>query len=118
MSDYQKQYYAKNRDKIIARVRAWREAYPERVLRNNLKKRKVTLEQYNEAFLQQNGVCAICGLPEEQDRNLSADHNHSTGKFRGLLCNRCNPALGAFKDNSELLYKAIAYLRQHEDSNS
>lgn len=58
----------------------------------------------------QGGKCALC---EEQcltERELAIDHCHKTGKIRGLLCNRCNMALGAFQDNPLLLEKAIYYL--------
>lgn len=42
---------------------------------------------------------------------VAVDHSHKTGKFRGLLCNACNKGLGFFKDSSELLDKASAYLK-------
>lgn len=54
---------------------------------------------YNELYKQfrklQNGCCAICGKPEEQEgRRLALDHDHQTGVVRGLLCYRCNSGLG------------------------
>jgi hypothetical protein len=76
----------------------------------------LTIEQYNEMLKQQNGVCAICGKEEitkdslRNVRKLSVDHNHKTGKIRGLLCASCNHVLGNAKDNIEILLKAIAYL--------
>lgn len=56
----------------------------------------ITLDQYDEIFEQQNGVCAICGEPEIKKR-LSVDHDHKTGKIRGLLCQRCNFNLGIYE---------------------
>jgi len=56
--------------------------------------------------------CAICGEAVGH-RTRAADHDHITGKFRGILCSRCNPGLGMFKDKPELLRKAAQYL---EDS--
>jgi len=62
----------------------------------------------------QNGKCKICGIVgNDTKRYLMLDHCHTTGKVRGLLCNKCNLALGHFKDSIEIMKKAILYL---EDS--
>ncbi len=64
--------------------------------------------------------CAICGGPPTGSGRGSYmfDHNHKTGKFRGLLCSQCNTGIGLFRDNPELLMKAIAYLKNnHEVAN-
>ena len=64
------------------------------------------------------GGCAICGarqgLGGRNDRRLAVDHNHTTGKVRGLLCDSCNHGLGKFKDDKRLLKIAIAYLEYFE----
>ncbi len=65
----------------------------------------------------QHDVCAICKRPETHMRNehtigLSVDHDHATGKLRGLLCFRCNTTLGRVNDNPELLEQMAAYLRR------
>lgn len=57
----------------------------------------ITLEQYDEMFENQNGVCAICGLVDATGRRLAVDHNHETGKIRGLLCVGCNARLGTLE---------------------
>ena len=54
--------------------------------------------------------CDICG---ETTGIMHRDHDHTTGKFRGVLCSRCNPALGLFRDNKVLVAKALVYLRKH-----
>lgn len=57
--------------------------------------------------------CAICGrtdVPGRWENNLHIDHDHATGKIRGVLCHGCNVAIGHFRDDPELLRKAIAYL--------
>ena len=54
-------------------------------------------------------ICDICGTPPSNKRH-SIDHCHSTGVIRGLLCDACNTGLGKFKDNTNLLQKAIKYL--------
>lgn len=63
----------------------------------------------------QDGRCAICREEETATargrvRSLAVDHDHETGAVRGLLCSRCNTALGLFRDNPALLLEAIAYL--------
>jgi len=74
-------------------------------------------EEYVRLLQAQNGVCCICGQRETAKscgriRNLCVDHDHKTGKVRGLLCDRCNIALGCVKDNILLLYRCIDYLRK------
>lgn len=66
-------------------------------------------------FLQQSGLCGICGLPKTNTRkiSLSVDHDHNTGKVRALLCHKCNRGIGMFGDNLNLLEKAVLYLRKH-----
>lgn len=97
----------------------------EQLRRNREKTRRrsgidVSEEQFQALFAAQSGVCAICGLPETRRRPtsdgtmpLSVDHDHATGQIRQLLCNSCNRGLGDFRDKSELLVAAAAYLRKH-----
>ena len=62
-------------------------------------------------FIAQDGRCAICERDVcEIPRGLYIDHDHKTGKVRGLLCDRCNMSLGGFKDNVIILQNAINYL--------
>ena len=71
----------------------------------------VSIEQYNELFTKQNGNCSICGKNQSViDRRLCVDHRHSDGKIRGLLCGRCNMAIGLLDDSTDLLADAIKYL--------
>lgn len=63
-------------------------------------------EAYEAMLADQGGVCAICG----RDEKLVIDHDHETGEIRGLLCHRCNFALGAVEDDTAILANAIAYL--------
>ena len=70
----------------------------------------ITEDQYVSAYEQQRGMCAICSTVLTTETLV--DHDHSTGKVRGLLCRPCNFALGLFKDNPELLVKAAKYIRQ------
>ena len=74
----------------------------------------LTTDEYEFMLEQQDKVCAICTGVETDPRatRLAVDHDHKIGKVRGLLCKSCNRALGAFKDNPDVLDKAVAYLRR------
>ena len=91
------------RDKVFSRAR-----------KNTFKyDYNLTIEKYNEILQQQGSRCAICGIYQSQlDKNLSVDHNHETGKIRGLLCSKCNFAIGLFNDSKDLLHRAIGYLEK------
>ena len=76
----------------------------------------VTLAEYEELAAYQDWVCWICGKNEVgKDGRLHVDHDHKTGKVRGLLCLRCNSGIGSFLESSELLQRAIEYLRAFND---
>lgn len=60
----------------------------------------------------QDGECAICGRVFESPSDARVDHNHITDVTRGLLCRRCNAALGSLKDSPEILNDAIEYLKE------
>jgi hypothetical protein len=80
----------------------------------------LTMQQWNELFVKQNGLCAICGnwlrLPEnglgKGNGLVHTDHDHRTGKIRGLLCGKCNMGIGLFKDSVDILRSASEYLRK------
>jgi hypothetical protein len=71
----------------------------------------ITLEDYNNMFESQKGCCLGCGIHQsELKQPLCVDHDHSNGKIRGLLCVKCNSALGFLGDNVNTLYNLINYL--------
>ncbi len=85
----------------------------------------ISKDEWQQLYESQDGKCAICGctdVPEERRSNLSVDHAHgphdtargTTDKttIRGLLCQPCNKGLGSFKDDPELLIKAVEYLNK------
>ena len=69
----------------------------------------ISLSQYDELFEAQNGLCAICCKTQKKKR-LAVDHNHETGEIRGLLCDKCNRAIGLLGDSIGNLTRAIDYL--------
>jgi len=72
------------------------------------------LEEYNSIKNRQNNLCAIC-RKKEYEKELSIDHCHKTGKVRGLLCQKCNTAIGLLNDDILLLKKTILYLKNNEN---
>lgn len=76
---------------------------------------KISLDDYNTMVLHQLDKCAICeeDFPDYSSRNV--DHDHITNKVRGLLCSKCNLALGNFKDNILNMQAAMNYLNRASD---
>lgn len=74
----------------------------------------ISIEEYDAMAFGQNNLCAICKTSGTgaSGRRLNVDHDHVTGRIRGLLCHGCNVSLGYFKDSSTLLQAAIDYLNQ------
>jgi hypothetical protein len=117
--------------KVKAQVKRWQQANPERVnatqrLRRAkpevklqaraghlMRKFGLTLEQYDAMLEAQDGGCFICGRPPRDDISLHVDHDHSTGKVRGILCFCCNNALADFQDDPALLRKAASYVTRN-----
>lgn len=98
----------KNREHIKQSKRQWNRDNPDKIKSLNLKRYGITLEQYNRLLIAQGGRCKICDKTE----HLHVDHDHRTGKVRGLLCSNHNTGLGKFQDDIETLEKAIVYLKE------
>lgn len=101
-------YYVANRDSLLAKMKA----------NNLLKLYGLTLEAYEALLDAQGRRCAICGAEtgwrhrqSGELKKLAVDHCHETGRIRGLLCDRCNTAIGKLNHDPDLLQKAIDYLR-------
>lgn len=74
--------------------------------RYELKQYGLTLEDERGMFRRQGGLCAICRARPAK----AVDHDHATGRVRGLLCGPCNRGLGLFHDQKEVLRRALEYL--------
>lgn len=112
-----KRAYRKANDQLphnLARTKAYHFQY----------KYGISVDDYDSMFTEQSGVCAICGQVEtHRGRSgnvvpLAVDHDHDTGRVRGLLCHACNVTLGNVKDSVDRLQRAIDYLHKWEVKNA
>lgn len=95
----------------------WRNSHPEAIARNamlaRLRSFGITQEEYEALREEQQGRCAIClNAPSGRFTALAVDHNHETGRIRGLLCNNCNRALGLLGDTLDNVARAANYLKE------
>lgn len=86
--------------------------------RANIKAKKLSPEEYDALWQAQNGVCVACGQPETMRNRygsirLAIDHNHDTGEVRGLLCGRCNTALGYLQDATDRIEGLLQYRQSY-----
>lgn len=117
-----KVYKEQNKDELSIAYRSWYEQNRDSVADRRMMNRfKMSLADYEEKLASQCGCCAICGSEDSatKGKRFSIDHDRaccpgykSCGKcVRGLLCTRCNTAIGSFRDDIELFNKAIAYVK-------
>jgi Recombination endonuclease VII len=100
---------AEHRKENAAVSKLYRQENPE-AYRNAVLKSMygLTLEEYNKMYIDQKGLCKMCGKVPK--KTLVVDHNHQTGEIRGLLCHGCNRAIAIF-DNAQLHEGAKEYLK-------
>jgi len=104
-------YYWSHREQALQRAKARWEKYPAEERSRRLKARALkaryglTLEDYAQMIVAQNGRCAIC---EQPFRVIDVDHDHSTGAVRGLLCRACNLGIAFFEKHAELAARYLA----------
>lgn len=124
--------YANKEDELAWRIK-WEEANKEKrkvwhkksmqrpeYIEKDLQRHRVKRDTAKAVLLsEQSGLCAICKQGEKRRDNksgviraLAQDHDHLTGKLRGLLCSDCNLALGFFQDSIPRMEDAIAYLKK------
>ena len=84
--------------------------------RRDLKKHYgISLEDYDRLFLGQGKKCAICKSARANGKGWHVDHDHETGRIRGILCHFCNLGIGHFKDDVASIDRAISYLSFWEE---
>lgn len=106
-------WVSKNRKRYNERARVWAADNKVRLLVKRWSKgRAFTVDDYSAMVKAQGNLCAICGMPPKAGRVLDIDHNHKTGRIRGLLCSQCNKGIGHFSDDQNLLTLAAKYLER------
>lgn len=113
-----KKWRAENRDRVAGYSKKYWALNPEKQRRKRqiqkFREWGITEDRYRDILVSQGGGCAICAGLCVSGRQLAVDHDHETGKIRGLLCARCNNGLGNFTDNSALLLRAASYLEDRK----
>jgi hypothetical protein len=112
--------HQRHKAKYYERVRKWRQANPEKPRLEKLQRIwGISGSDYLARFNSQRGLCAICKRPESEidsrsgrPRWLAVDHEHKSGIVRGLLCGRCNKAVGLLNDDPLRLRAAADYLEK------
>jgi hypothetical protein len=100
-----------NKDTVRLYKRSWDKVHKQEEMR--LYRYNLSTEEYQKLFIEQEGCCYICHKHQSQLKTtLSVDHNHLTKLVRGLLCRKCNTAIGMLDDKIENLERAIEYLRR------
>ena len=122
-----RRHYAANREKVLAAKKAWSDAHPDYqrdYARANRDRKQewywrntygIGRAEYDRLLAAQGGHCAMCEETVGQRRKsgprpLFVDHDAITGKVRGLLCNRCNSAIGYMDHRPEVAAAAVRYL--------
>jgi len=115
-----KRYYNAHKMQVSAKHKIYRESHKEKIkslLRINWLRRNYGIDpkDFDNLLLIQNNKCLICGQPLDlqNPKNVCVDHNHLTGKIRGILCNKCNLAIGLLRDNPEYTKRATEYLERN-----
>lgn len=97
--------------------KSYQKRFPNKQKEWALKKYNLTFDEFIKLRKNQQDLCKICQNKETNPQYsvLAVDHDHKTGKVRGLLCGHCNTGLGKFKDNISILERAISYLKENGD---
>lgn len=132
MRGARRRHYEANRDAYIRKAQDWKRRNPERYRQLEQKRRaargpeeirrdrdqhlsrqySITMDDFDFMVIAQRGLCAICG--KEDGIRLHVDHDHATGRVRGLLCGSCNRAMGLFHEDPVRFEAAGAYLRRSQ----
>jgi hypothetical protein len=116
-SSYHLEYMKTHRKEGRKAVKKWSDNNKDKARHSQLKYYfGISLEEYNKIFTEQKGCCKICGKHQtEFKKALFVDHDHTTGKIRGLLCLTCNLLIGRTKDDITILERALTYLKNNTE---
>lgn len=103
------------KDCCKTQINKQRESNPDKYREYELKRLYgISISEYNVLFQKQNGKCAICKIDHiKLKKRLEVDHNHQTGKVRGLLCGNCNKTLGKINDSISIVQNMLSYLQNN-----
>lgn len=114
---YQKKYHAEHREELKAQGRIYYLAHREKRKADQRIYRYGMLNGEFELLLKsQGGVCAICRKADWNGRGPHLDHDHVTGKIRGILCHDCNLALGLLDESIPNAERMIEYINKPQES--
>lgn len=114
-SEKAKPHYLANRERYNAYSRRWWKDNREKGKASaRRQKYGITAEEWTNLLISQEYKCAICRKENNNKKDFHTDHDHNTGKVRGLLCSTCNTGIGGLKDSVELLKLAIIYLEKNK----
>lgn len=112
--DIDRRFIERNSDSY----KEWQKEYDSRPERKDsarntwlIRKYGITTNDYDKILFLQGGTCGICHKENPVNKRLYVDHDHFTGKVRGVLCHRCNTLLGHSIDDIKILESAINYLK-------
>ena len=116
-----KQYSAKWAAQNPKAGKSWRAKNPDRKrLHDRSSKLKalygINVDQYDKMVYDQGGRCLVCKeipLSKKGKVGLHVDHDHLSGRIRGLLCHGCNVALGHLKENEDIVRNLLSYIQKH-----
>jgi len=114
MERYMKQYRLDNKRHITKYNNQWNKDHRDHRRQCKIERLYgLSHKNWLKMWEDQNGRCKICGENFTKPGDANVDHNHKTGKIRGLICRKCNLGLGNFNDDPELLIKASKYLKKY-----
>jgi hypothetical protein len=109
--EYNKQYKELHKEENKIRDINRKESYRGRRRELQLKRYyQLTYKEWLQIWNNQDGKCLICQIPFDKPSDSCVDHNHITGEIRGLLCRKCNCAIGLLKENIQSIKNMLKYL--------
>ena len=109
-------YYANHADQRIKAKERDSTLEGKHKIKDRMYRRKygITKNQVDNLLEQQNYACVICNLNFDEKNRCCVDHDHNTGKVRGILCHPCNVSLGLIKDSIKTAQSMAKYLKAHK----
>jgi hypothetical protein len=101
-------------DEYVAAIKKAPNKRPDKRYSHLARVYSISKDDFTKMLVDQGGACAVCHSKFESNKDTHVDHNHKTGRIRGLLCFKCNILLGNSNENTATLSGAIAYINKHQ----